>query len=129
MNRRLFFKRLSLAMLLPAALLSFFSIKRQKHIQSKNQLFIEEAKLIDQQFHEGVFVRLENEQVSFYSAKCSHLGCQIDQIKEGVLICPCHGSKYDTNGHVINGPATKDLKSLKYEYIADEKKYLIYKNT
>ena len=129
MNRRLFFKRLSLTMLLPMALLSFFSIKRQKQYQSKKQISIQEAQLVDQQFFEGIFMRIIDGEASFYSANCSHLGCQINQIKEGILICPCHGSKYDINGHVLNGPATKNLKLLKFDYLASEKKYLIYKNT
>ena len=129
MNRRLFFKRLSLAMLLPAALLSFFSIKRQKQTQEKNRILIDQQGLQDQQIENGVFVRIINGDVAFYLAKCSHLGCQINHIKEGVLVCPCHGSKYNLNGQVINGPSTKDLRLLKYDYLADEKKYLIYKNT
>jgi len=129
MNRRLFFKNLSLSLMAPATILAYFSVKRQKHLQSNSQVMISEVDLKDQLFYQGVFVRIINEQVFFYSNKCSHLGCQIEQIKDHQLLCPCHGSTYDLNGKVIKGPAKKDLTSLKFDYLASEKKYLIYKNS
>jgi Rieske Fe-S protein len=27
--------------------------------------------------------------------------------------CPCHGSRYDPMGHVIEGPTVKDLAQIK----------------
>lgn len=129
MNRRLFFKNLSIALLLPAALISYFSVKRQKHILADNQIIIPEKELKDQAFYQGIFIRIKENEVVFYSNKCSHLGCQINQIKDNQLLCPCHGSTYDLNGKVINGPAKKDLLSLNFDYLASEKSYLIYKNT
>jgi Rieske Fe-S protein len=27
--------------------------------------------------------------------------------------CPCHGSRFDAYGKVINGPANRDLEALK----------------
>jgi len=41
---------------------------------------------------------------------CSHLECLFTWDREGNgFICPCHGSRFDRHGRVLNGPATRDL--------------------
>ncbi|MCV7402003.1 Rieske (2Fe-2S) protein [Mycobacterium fragae] len=45
-----------------------------------------------------------------FSATCTHLGCQVDTVKDDTIQCPCHGSKYSiTDGSVAHGPTTKPL--------------------
>ncbi len=43
--------------------------------------------------------------------KCPHLGCQLEwNPDEKSWDCPCHGSRFDYRGKLIDNPAQKDLK-------------------
>ena len=60
---------------------------------------------------EKVGVYKNNEGKEFIvSTKCPHLGCQLHwNADELTWDCPCHGSRFDYEGRLIGGPATKDL--------------------
>lgn len=50
-----------------------------------------------------------------YSAllmQCTHQGCEL-QANNQLLVCPCHGSEFNSFGIVQNPPAEKNLKSFK----------------
>jgi Rieske Fe-S protein len=48
------------------------------------------------------------------SAACPHLGCIVHwNGAEKSWDCPCHGSRFDKVGKVINGPANIDLSPIK----------------
>jgi glycine/D-amino acid oxidase-like deaminating enzyme len=68
----------------------------------------------------GAIARLDGERVAAYrdgdgtlhavSAACTHLGCLVAfNTAEKTWDCPCHGSRFDVDGDVIQGPAVRDL--------------------
>jgi cytochrome b6-f complex iron-sulfur subunit len=51
---------------------------------------------------------------SALSLSCTHLGCTLEQKMDG-FACPCHGSRFEADGKVLHGPATKELAVLRVE--------------
>jgi len=74
-------------------------------IESFNQdsiTFIKEHNVYIVRNKEGLFTAM--------SAVCTHLGCVTNwKSEQGIITCPCHGSKFNKNGEVTNGPAPKPL--------------------
>ncbi len=71
----------------------------------------------------GAIVRRGLEKVAVYrdangalhecSGACTHLGCIVQwNPGEKTWDCPCHGSRFDAYGAVINGPANRGLASV-----------------
>jgi Rieske Fe-S protein len=45
------------------------------------------------------------------TAICTHQGCTITNVEnQTTYVCPCHGSTFDLNGRVLNGPALAPLR-------------------
>jgi nitrite reductase/ring-hydroxylating ferredoxin subunit len=55
-------------------------------------------------------VRNDATTVSAFTATCTHQQCTVTGFTEGVFQCPCHGSRYNTTGAVVRGPATQNLR-------------------
>ncbi|MEU4996137.1 FAD-dependent oxidoreductase [Streptomyces sp. NPDC021622] len=61
--------------------------------------------------HRCAVYRDEAGQVSAVSARCTHLGCLVHfNNAERAWECPCHGSRFATDGSVLHGPATRPLE-------------------
>jgi Rieske Fe-S protein len=55
-----------------------------------------------------------------FSAVCTHLGCIVNQISDGKIECPCHGSEYSiASGAVLRGPAPRPLPAKKIKVSGD----------
>jgi glycine/D-amino acid oxidase-like deaminating enzyme/nitrite reductase/ring-hydroxylating ferredoxin subunit len=68
----------------------------------------------------GAVVRLDGDHVAVYrddegdlhtvSATCTHMGCTVAfNDAERTWDCPCHGSRFDVDGGVLDGPANAPL--------------------
>jgi cytochrome b6-f complex iron-sulfur subunit len=52
------------------------------------------------------------------SLVCPHLGC-IVELYEGEFVCPCHNSRFTTQGELLKGPSVESLRDLKLEINED----------
>jgi len=43
------------------------------------------------------------------TATCTHEACTVTGFSAGTYVCPCHGSRYNTAGAVLSGPAPRNL--------------------
>jgi len=50
----------------------------------------------------------EGDRLAAVSTTCTHLGCIVGLSDTG-FACPCHGSRFDTDGKVTGGPAPRAL--------------------
>jgi cytochrome b6-f complex iron-sulfur subunit len=56
----------------------------------------------------------DNINLSVVNPTCTHQGCTVEwktDIK--IFACPCHGSKFSSNGKVLEGPAKKPLETFR----------------
>jgi Rieske Fe-S protein len=55
-----------------------------------------------------------------FSAVCTHMGCIVNQVSNGTIDCPCHGSQYSIKtGDVVAGPAPKPLPAKQIKVSGD----------
>jgi glycine/D-amino acid oxidase-like deaminating enzyme/nitrite reductase/ring-hydroxylating ferredoxin subunit len=74
----------------------------------------------------GKLVELDGKKIAAYkdekgvlhalSPVCTHTGCIVNwNGEEKSWDCPCHGARYDVDGNVLTGPATKNLATIQTE--------------
>ena len=48
-----------------------------------------------------------------FSSTCTHQGCTVARVDDGLIQCDCHGSRFSIeDGTVANGPATQPLPEV-----------------
>jgi cytochrome b6-f complex iron-sulfur subunit len=67
---------------------------------------------------ENIFLFRDTEGIYAVSSVCTHLGCSVARSAEG-FSCPCHGSRFDSSGKVVGGPAPRGLPWLELGRAAD----------
>jgi Rieske Fe-S protein len=61
---------------------------------------------------EGFFLIRQGGKLFALSAICTHRQCKLNAEADRTFYCKCHGSTFDANGHVTEGPARRDLPVL-----------------
>ena len=74
-------------------------------------------------FHDDFIILNKSGGTFVLSARCTHLSCNIREVSNRQLLCPCHRSTFDLNGNPLKGPAIKPLEKL--NFAIDEPKGLI----
>jgi glycine/D-amino acid oxidase-like deaminating enzyme/nitrite reductase/ring-hydroxylating ferredoxin subunit len=70
-----------------------------------------EGKVLKMDGHRCAVYRDHDGQVTTLSAVCTHMGCLVRWNKAAeTWDCPCHGSRFNTQGEVVAGPAESPLE-------------------
>lgn len=70
---------------------------------------------------EVVITQPEDGEFKGFSSTCTHQGCTVGSVSDGLIRCPCHGSRYFIeDGTVENGPATKPLPEVSVSLEGDQ---------
>jgi glycine/D-amino acid oxidase-like deaminating enzyme/nitrite reductase/ring-hydroxylating ferredoxin subunit len=70
-----------------------------------------EGKIVRDRLSQTAAYRDDDGRLHELSARCTHLGCIVAwNSAERTWDCPCHGSRFDHRGAVVQGPAVEPLK-------------------
>jgi cytochrome b6-f complex iron-sulfur subunit len=69
----------------------------------------------------GVFLVARTSATTFTAIDgvCTHEGCTVNGVNGATYVCPCHGSRYNRNGQVVNGPAKAALRQYNTTFTND----------
>jgi thiosulfate dehydrogenase [quinone] large subunit len=63
--------------------------------------------------HTDWVLQLQSGHFTAFDATCPHQGCTVNFVSASAgFSCPCHGSRFDASGQLINGPATRGLTAI-----------------
>jgi len=118
-NRRIFLQLISAGIVTVLTLIwAKLTLSHLNFLEHKRKFFaINGIKPVS--FFDDYIVIRQDDTTAVFSSHCTHLGCKISGTSSGKLVCPCHGSEYDTNGNVVRGPAFKSLKKVPFKISAD----------
>ncbi|HDO27566.1 MAG TPA: ubiquinol-cytochrome c reductase iron-sulfur subunit [Bacteroidetes bacterium] len=115
-NRRNFFRLTGSAVLLGGIYLWSKLVGSEKQLLQKRKITVPFNPNREIQFAGEYIIVNNNDEISVFSARCTHLGCLLNQENNGRIICPCHGSVFNENGMPEKGPAIKPLKRLPFHF-------------
>ncbi len=90
------------------------SLTAQKFVPAENNLNnipLGVGKIIEYKGKKAGIYKRHDGKIFAVSSKCPHLGCQLEwNNTEKTWDCPCHGSRFDYRGELIDNPAQKNNK-------------------
>lgn len=125
-SRKEFLNRLWWIVFLPYLVLA--ALMGRRHFQLDTSRHLRLGPYIPEgiNFFDGVIGIHLAGKVTFYTDRCTHLGCKINQSVNGFLVCPCHGSLFSADGKVAEGPASKPLRVLRHDLDPDTGEFIVH---
>jgi glycine/D-amino acid oxidase-like deaminating enzyme/nitrite reductase/ring-hydroxylating ferredoxin subunit len=88
---------------------------QEGEVESVNEIAAGEGAIVREGTRKLAVYRDEQGELHALSAKCTHLGCVVHwNSAERSWDCPCHGSRFDTTGEVLHGPAVAALEATTF---------------
>jgi Rieske Fe-S protein len=82
-------------------------------VESEDDIVPGSGAVLRRGLHKVAIYRDEAGALHEMSARCPHLGCAVRwNAHDASWDCPCHGSRFDALGRVINGPAVSSLPAV-----------------
>ena len=138
LSRRAFFTRLGLGSLGVAAAgtLTFYYQYLSPNVLFEASPIVDEGKAenypldsVTLDVDAGIYLVHVAEGYFSLSAICTHLGCMTAwKQEEGVIACPCHGSRFSREGQKLAGPAPKPLPWLR-TWLSDDSNLMVDRST
>lgn len=107
---------------------ALYEMPRKVKVGDPEQFAVGPTFLKDQR----VFIFREAKTFHCLSAVCTHLGCTVQLVRadkqaggEIEFHCPCHGSKYKSDGTNYAGPAPRPLDYFKLERAPDDGRLVV----
>lgn len=115
-SRRKFFRYLLWVTIIPLLVVVDNMLKQYKILNKSSEVKVVKDLLANGvNFFDGFIIIRQKQNYKAFSSKCTHLGCSINKADGKILVCPCHGSQYNTEGDPVKGPANKPLQKLDFE--------------
>jgi Rieske Fe-S protein len=93
----------------------------REKIESLSELARGEGKVISYEGEKIALFKDEGGQLHAVSPICTHMKCNVAwNTAEQSWDCPCHGARYDCDGNVITGPASKGLAKIDLEEVVEK---------
>jgi len=74
------------------------------------------AALVHTSVRDLLVARTGQDAFTALTATCTHQACTITGFQSPTYVCPCHGSRFNTSGDVVNGPATRALQTFATQF-------------
>ncbi len=116
-NRKTFLRIATLSMVAAFVVLWRLMTGKQKQLENIPEIKrINVAKLgTGIHWFDNFIVIKSDKTLKVFSNSCTHAGCRINQVIGDQLVCPCHGSRYDSEtGKVLQGPAGLPLSAIPF---------------
>ena len=88
----------------------YFFADRVRERAAADSIAPGEGRVVGSGLTQKAVYRAESGELRAVSARCTHLGCVVRwNGAERTWDCPCHGSRFDVDGGVVQGPAVRPL--------------------